>query len=340
MAKVLVTGGCGYIGSHTVVDLIEHGYEVVIADNLSRSTRQRMDGIKAITGKDVALYEIDLCDATLVKQMFNDNPDIEGIIHFAAYMSVPESVEQPLLYFRNNLNSLINVLDEAVQHQVAWLVFSSSCSVYGNAKDLPVTEQTAFGVAESPYARTKQIGEQMIGDTVRAYPTLKAVILRYFNPVGAHPSAQLGELPSFKPNSLGPIITRTAIGKRDKLTVYGTDYNTPDGTCVRDYIHVSDIAYAHTLALKHLQHDKATENPEVFNLGTGNGVTVLEIIHAFEAATGVKLNYELGPRRDGDVESIYANNEKATHVLGWRPQYNLKDMMAHAWAWEVHLNQL
>jgi len=337
MAKILVTGGCGYIGSHTVVDLLENGYEVIIADDLSRGTQQRLDAIKSITGKAVKNYAVNLCDAALTENIFVENPDIKGIIHFAAYMSVPESVQQPLLYFHNNLDAMINILNASVKHKISRFIFSSSCSVYGNPKDLPVTEQTPMGEAESPYARTKQIGEYMISDVVKANPFINAVNLRYFNPVGAHPSGLLGEIAAFKPYNLVPIITQTAAGKRGKLTVAGADYNTADGTCVRDYIHVSDVAHAHTLALKYLEKGKSVQNPEIFNLGTGTGATVLQVIHAFEKATGVKLNYELGPRRPGDVEAIYANKEKAEKLLGWVPKYDLEQMMSTAWEWEKNL---
>ena len=340
MAKILVTGGCGYIGSHTVVDLLENGYEVIIIDDFSSSSPIRLDGIKAITGKAVKHYPYNLCEPELVEQVFAENTDLQGIIHFAAFMSVPESVEQPLKYFRNNLNSLINLLEAATKYKVPYFVFSSSCSVYGNTAVTQVTEETPMSEAQSPYARTKQMGEQIITDTVHTNPALKAVQLRYFNPVGAHPSAQLGELASFKPNNLVPIITQTAMGKRAKLTIAGNDYNTPDGTSIRDYIHVSDVAHAHTLALRFLENEKHDVNPEIFNLGTGKGSSVLEVIHAFEQATSMKLNFDIGPRRPGDLEAIYANKEKAEKVLDWKPKYSLQDMMATAWAWEQHLSKL
>lgn len=338
MAKILVTGGCGYIGSHTIVDLIEHGYEVICADNLSYGSTQRLEGIEAITGVRVKNYAVDLADRQATEVVFKENPAIGGIVHFAAFMSVPESVEQPLRYYHNNLNSLINVLHYAQQYGVPHFVFSSSCSVYGQPDALPVTEHTPRKEAESPYARTKQIGEDIIRDFVKAYPTHKATLLRYFNPIGAHPSAQLGEYATFKPNNLAPLITDTALGKRDCLKVFGNQYPTRDGTCVRDYIHVCDIANAHTLAIKYLLGGQAKESVEVFNLGSGEGSTVLEVINAFEATTGVKLNWEFAPPRPGDVVAVYADRSKAQLVLGWLPKFSLNQMMETAWKWAKHLN--
>ncbi len=338
MAKILVTGGCGYIGSHTIVDLIEHGYEVICADNLSYGSTQRLDGIEAITGIRVSNYAINLADKLATETIFKENADIVGIVHFAAFMSVPESVEQPLRYFENNLNSLINVLHWAQIYRVPNFVFSSSCSVYGQPDALPVTELTPRKEAESPYARTKQIGEDIIRDFVKAHPAHQATLLRYFNPIGAHPSAQLGEYATFKPNNLAPLITDTALGKRDSLKVFGNEYPTRDGTCVRDYIHVSDIAHAHTLAIKHLLEGNASTPVEVFNLGSGEGSTVLEVLNAFETATGVKLNWHFAPPRPGDVIAVYADRTKATNELGWEPKYTLKDMMQSAWQWAQHLN--
>ena len=338
MGKVLVTGGCGYIGAHTVVDLLESNFEVVSVDNLSRGTTKYLEGIKKITGKEIKNYVIDLCEAERVREIFRSNADISGIIHFAAYKTVPESVEFPLRYFQNNLVSLINLLACVQEFKIPFFVFSSSCSVYGNPPSLPVTEETPMQEPESPYARTKQMGEAMIRDFSRAVPSTRFIALRYFNPVGAHESANIGEYAVEKPENLAPIITQTAIGRREKITVYGSDYATRDGSCVRDYIHVMDIARAHTLALKYLIDGKNKTNNEVFNLGTGNGVSVLEAIKAFEKVSGVKLNYELGPRRKGDVESIYANNTKARTLLGWIPARNIDDMMRTAWQWELKLS--
>ncbi|HXH19935.1 MAG TPA: UDP-glucose 4-epimerase GalE [Chitinophagales bacterium] len=337
MPKVLVTGGCGYIGAHTVVDLLENKLEVVSVDNLSRGTTKYLEGIKKITGKQVTNYVIDLCELERVREIFKNNPDITGIIHFAAYKTVPESVEQPLLYFHNNLTSLINLLKCVQEFRIPNFVFSSSCSVYGNPASLPVTEATPMAEPESPYARTKQMGEAMIRDFSRAFPHTKFISLRYFNPVGAHESAHIGEYAVEKPENLVPIITQTAIGKRQKMFVHGSDYNTRDGSCIRDYIHVMDIAHAHTLALQYLFDGKNQSNYEVFNLGTGNGVTVLEVIKAFEKVSGVKLNYELGSRRKGDVEAIYANNTLAKQRLGWTPSRTLEEMMRSAWEWEKKL---
>ncbi|PSL22803.1 UDP-glucose 4-epimerase GalE [Chitinophaga ginsengisoli] len=334
--KVLVTGGCGYIGAHTIVDLINNGFDVVSVDSNIRSSTQLLDGIEKITGKKIRNYKVDLCNLEDTHAVFHENRDIVGVIHFAALKTVPESVADPLLYFHNNLASLVNVLKCVKEFNVPNLVFSSSCSVYGNATELPVVEATPLGEAQSPYARTKQMGEQMIQDYSRVNDT-QSILLRYFNPVGAHPSALIGELPLGRPDNLVPVITQTAIGKIPKLTVFGHDYDTRDGSCIRDYIHVMDIANAHTRALQYLLDQKNTDNCEVFNLGTGNGVTVLEAIKAFEKISGVKLNYELGPRRPGDVIAIYANNTKAKEALGWEPNIGIEDMMRTAWQWEVAL---
>jgi len=334
--KVLVTGGCGYIGAHTIVDLINNGFDVVSVDSNIRSSTQLLDGIEKITGKKIRNYKVDLCNLEDTHAVFHENRDIVGVIHFAALKTVPESVADPLLYFHNNLASLVNVLKCVKEFNIPNLVFSSSCSVYGNATELPVVEATPLGEAQSPYARTKQMGEQMIQDYSRVNDT-QSILLRYFNPVGAHPSALIGELPLGRPDNLVPVITQTAIGKIPKLTVFGHDYDTRDGSCIRDYIHVMDIANAHTRALQYLLDQKNTDNCEVFNLGTGNGVTVLEAIKAFEKISGVKLNYELGPRRPGDVIAIYANNTKAKQSLGWEPNIGIEDMMRTAWQWEVAL---
>lgn len=334
--KVLVTGGCGYIGSHTIVDLINNGFDVVSVDSNIRSSTQLLDGVEKITGKKVRNYKVDLCNLEDTHAVFHENRDIVGVIHFAALKTVPESVAEPLLYFQNNLTSLVNVLKCVKEFNVPNLVFSSSCSVYGNTTALPVVEETPLGEAQSPYARTKQMGEQIIEDYSRVNDT-QSILLRYFNPVGAHPSALIGELPLGRPDNLVPVITQTAIGKIPKLTVFGHDFDTRDGSCIRDYIHVLDIANAHTKALQYLIDQKNKTNCEVFNLGTGNGVTVLEAIKAFEKISGVKLNYELGPRRPGDVIAIYANNAKAKQLLGWEPAIGIEDMMRTAWQWEVAL---
>lgn len=334
--KVLVTGGCGYIGAHTIVDLINNGFDVVSVDSNIRSSTQLLDGIEKITGKKVRNYKVDLCNLEDTNAVFHENRDIVGVIHFAALKAVGESVNEPLMYFQNNLTSLINVLKCVKEYNVPNLVFSSSCSVYGNTKDLPVVETTPLGEAQSPYARTKQIGEQIIEDYSRVNNT-QSILLRYFNPVGAHPSALIGELPLGKPDNLVPVITQTAIGKIPKMTVFGTDYDTRDGSCVRDYIHVMDIANAHTKALQYLIEHRNESNCEIFNLGTGNGVTVLEAIKAFEKISGIKLNYTTGPRREGDVISIYANNNKAKEKLHWSPEIGIEDSMRTAWQWEVSL---
>ncbi len=335
--KILVTGGSGYIGSHTIVDLIDNGFEVVCIDNFLRSTPRALEGIKAITGKEVKNYAVNLCDRAAVQKVFAEEKDIKGIIHFAALKTVPESVANPLLYFKNNIESLLNLLEAVQQYQIPYFVFSSSCSVYGNPDKLPVTEETPMKEAESPYARTKQIGEQIIKDFAKANQNLQFIALRYFNPVGAHASALIGEFSTEKPENLVPIITQTAIGKRGKMFVHGHDYPTRDGSCIRDYIHVVDIANAHTKAVQYLAGNKNTSNFEIFNLGTGEGVSVIEAIKAFEAVSGKTLNYELGDRRAGDVIAVYADNTKAKTLLGWNPKFNIEDMMKTAWAWELRL---
>ncbi len=336
MAKILVTGGCGYIGSHTIVDLIENGYDVISVDNNSRSNPIILKGIEQITGKRIKNYKVDLCNFDDTHAIFQENEDISGIIHFAAYKSVEESVKQPLLYYENNLISLINLLKCVQEFHISRFVFSSSCSVYGNAKTIPVTESTALMPAESPYGNTKQMSEQIVTAFAKSSDA-QSILLRYFNPAGAHPSAVIGEMPVGKPSNLVPAITQTAIGRIEKMFVYGTDYSTRDGSCIRDYIHVCDLAHAHTLSLKYLEEEKNESNCEIFNLGTGNGVTVLEAIHAFEKVSGVKLNYEKGPRRSGDVVSVYANNDLAREKLGWETRYSLEDIMASAWKWERRL---
>ncbi|HMO33534.1 MAG TPA: UDP-glucose 4-epimerase GalE [Lacibacter sp.] len=338
MKKILVTGGCGYIGSHTMVDLMQNGYDVVNIDNQSRSTPRMLEGVEKITGRPVRNYKVDLCNYDETYAVFQENPDIAGIIHFAAYKAVGESVEKPLLYFENNLVSLINLLKCMADFRVPHFVFSSSCTVYGNPDQIPVTEVTPPKPAESPYGYTKQMGEQIVSETIKSLLTT-AILLRYFNPVGAHPSGLIGELPVGKPQNLVPAITQTAIGKLPKMTVHGNDYPTRDGSCIRDYIHVCDLAHAHTLALDYLLQQKNFSACEVFNLGTGNGYTVLETIQAFEAVSGVPLNYEIGPRRPGDVVAIYANNDKARAYLGWNPAHSLEDMMRTAWNWELQLKK-
>ena len=338
MAKILVTGGCGFIGSHTIVDLIENGYEVICVDNNTRSHPNVLAGIQKITGKTIKNYKVDLCNYDDTFAVFQENPDIQGIIHFAAYKAVGESVEKPLMYFENNLYSLMSILKCVQEFSTPWFVFSSSCTVYGNPDEMMVTEETPLKPAASPYGYTKQMGEQILGEFCKNNNT-QTILLRYFNPVGAHPSIQIGELPIGKPQNLVPAITQTAIGKLPKMTVFGKDYPTRDGSCVRDYIHVSDIAHAHTLAIKYLQEARNEESCEVFNLGSGNGVTVLEAIQAFEKVSGVKLNYEIGPRRPGDVVAIYASNEKAKQKLGWNPQRSLDEMMLTAWKWELKLKE-
>lgn len=338
MSKILVTGGCGYIGGHTIVDLINNGFEVISIDDLSKGSLRMLSGIEKIVGHPVKNYKVNLCNLEDTEAVFIENPDIEGIIHFAAFKSVPESVEQPLRYFRNNIDSLVNILQCAQNYKVNNFVFSSSCSVYGNPASLPVEENEPLKEPESPYARTKQMGEAICSDFARAVKTFKVSLLRYFNPVGAHPSALIGELQE-KPENLVPAITQAAIGKRTNMQVYGTDYDTRDGSCVRDYIHVMDIANAHTKALQYLLGNHNQKRCEVFNLGSGNGVTVLELINAFEKVSGEKLNYTKGPRRVGDVVAVYANNSKARALLDWDIKYSLDDMMDTAWRWEQNLKK-
>ena len=336
MRKILVTGGCGYIGSHTIVDLIENGYDVISVDNNSRSNDNVLKGIEQITGKKIKNYKVDLCNFDDTFAIFQENEDINGIIHFAAYKSVGESVEKPLLYFENNLTSLINLLKCVQEFQTPHFVFSSSCSVYGNPDEIPVTEKTVPKPAESPYGYTKQMGEQIVNEFAKS-SGIDCILLRYFNPVGAHPSIAIGEMPVGKPENLVPGITQTAIGRIPKLFVHGTDYPTRDGSCIRDYVHICDLANAHTLSLKYLEEEKNTGLCEVFNLGSGNGVSVLEAIHAFEKVSGIKLKYELGPRRPGDVVAVYANNDLAKKLLGWNPQFTLDDMLSTAWKWEIRV---
>jgi UDP-glucose 4-epimerase len=340
MARILVTGGCGYIGSHTIVDLIEHGDEVISIDNFSRSNPTVFDGIRRITGQNVLNLELDLTDKQALNHISDQLTGIQGIIHFAAYKSVPESVAQPLMYYENNIQSLINILEMAEKAGIPHFVFSSSCTVYGDTTELPVTEDTPMGAAQNAYGMTKQIGEHIVQDHIRSGSKMQAILLRYFNPVGAHPSAEIGELPIDVPNNLVPYITQTAAGIRDELTVFGDDYNTRDGSCIRDYIHVMDIAAAHTEAISYLAGGRNEHPCEVFNLGTGEGVTVLEVVQAFEKVNNLNLNYKIGPRRPGDVEAVYSDNTKARERLGWEIKYSLEDMMRSAWAWQKKLGDI
>lgn len=332
--KVLVTGGTGYIGSHTIIDLIENGYNVVCVDNGCNSDESSLAAIEKITGVRVPYFHIDLCDVHGTETIFKAHPDIDGVIHFAALKAVGESVEKPLLYFRNNIDSLINTLDLSLKYGVKAFVFSSSCTVYGDVETSPVDEDTPLQEAASPYGRTKQIGEQIITDTLKNSP-MKSILLRYFNPAGAHPSGLLGESPINPPHNLVPVITETAIGKRPSMTVFGDDYPTRDGSCIRDYIHVCDLAHAHTLSLKHVFSGHQHPQTEIYNVGIGNGLTVLEIIKAFEKVTGLQLNYKIGDRRPGDVMAIYSDYKKAKNMLGWQPKFDVDDIMNTAWAWEV-----
>jgi UDP-glucose 4-epimerase len=338
MPTILVTGGCGYIGSHTLVDLINNGYQVVSIDNLVNSRESVLDGVEQITGVRVVNYAYNLCDMDKVRTVFEQHRDIEGIIHFAALKSVMESVTDPINYFDNNVNSLLNVLRCMDEFGVHRFIFSSSCSVYGNTKQLPVTEDTPLEEAESPYARTKQIGEMIIQDFAKASPQHQFVLLRYFNPAGAHPSAIIGER-SLKPAIyLVPVICEVGIGKRASMTVFGNTYPTRDGSCIRDFIHIMDLADAHTKCLQYLESKKAGRNCEVFNVGIGAGVSVLEAIEAFERVSGTRLNYTIGAPRAGDVVAIYANYTKAAAQMGWQPKYSIDDIMHSAWAWEQRMS--
>ncbi|MDT0641742.1 UDP-glucose 4-epimerase GalE [Zunongwangia sp. F363] len=337
--KILVTGGLGFIGSHTVVALQEQGFDVVIIDNLSNSSVDVLGGITRITNKEPEFEKMDLRDKAAVKSFFQKNPDIEGVIHFAASKAVGESVENPLLYYENNLSTLVYLLQELSEKQKANFIFSSSCTVYGQADNLPITENAPVKKAESPYGNTKQIGEEIIFDTCKVYSNLKAICLRYFNPIGAHPSAEIGELPIGTPQNLVPFITQTAIGKRKELSVFGNDYPTEDGTCIRDYIHVMDLARAHVVALKRLVNNEEESNFEVFNLGTGQGNSVLEVINTFEESTGQKLPYKIANRREGDVIAAYADTEKANNELGWKADFSLSEALQSAWKWEKAVNE-
>lgn len=338
MSKILVTGGTGYIGSHTVVELHQAGYTPVIIDNLSNSNIQILDQIEKIIGVRPEFHEFDLCDEAKVSAFVQANPDITGIIHFAASKAVGESVKQPLKYYHNNFFSLINLLN-AYQGKQINFVFSSSCTVYGEPDVLPVTESAPVKKAASPYGNTKQIAEEILEETANAYDNYNVIALRYFNPVGAHASALIGELPIGVPQNLLPFITQTAIGKREKLTVFGGDYDTPDGSCIRDYIHVVDLAKAHVAAIRLLEKGNPNGNYDVFNVGTGNGYSVLEAIAAFENASGKKLNYTVGPRREGDIIKVWGDVTKSSEQLGWKAELGIDEMMASAWAWEKHLQE-
>lgn len=335
---IFITGGAGYIGSHTIIELLETtDFNIVSIDNFSNSTPQTFDRIKKITGKEVKNYEIDLCDKNATEKIFEKEKNIIGIIHFAAFKSVPESVSNPHKYYHNNINSLLNILECCLTFNIPNFIFSSSCSVYGNIDQLPVKETSPLGKAESPYAYTKQVGEEIIKDYAQAHDQINTIALRYFNPVGAHISGLIGESPLNKPNNLVPIITNTAIGKTKQMTVFGSDYPTRDGTCIRDYIHVTDIGTAHIKALQRLIDNKNKSNFSIFNLGTGNGVSVLEAIKAFEKVSGQKLNYTIGQKRSGDVGAIYADNSFSEKNLGWKPLFDLDKMMQSAWQWELNL---
>ncbi|ALJ05233.1 UDP-galactose-4-epimerase [Pseudalgibacter alginicilyticus] len=334
MDKILVTGGLGFIGSHTVVELQNEGYEVVIIDDLSNSSIKVLDGITAITGKKPLFEKLDLKDKVGVETFFEKHNDIKGVIHFAASKAVGESVNEPLLYYENNIGTLIYILKELKKLPSAAFIFSSSCTVYGQADELPITENAPVKQAESPYGNTKQIGEEIIRDTCKVVPTLKAIALRYFNPVGAHESVEIGELPIGVPQNLVPFITQTAIGLRKELSVFGDDYPTPDGTCIRDYIHVVDLAKAHVVALGRLLQNKNKANYETFNLGTGTGSSVLEVVKSFEKVSGKKLNYKIVGRREGDIISAFADTNKANNELGWKTKLSLDDAMRSAWKWE------
>lgn len=337
--RILVTGGTGYIGSHTVVELQNNGYEVIIVDNLSNSRAEVVDSIEKITGIRPAFEKVDCLDYAGMDAVFSKYPGIKGIIHFAASKAVGESVQKPLLYYRNNLVSLINLLELMPKHEVEGIIFSSSCTVYGQPDKLPVTEQAPIKKAESPYGNTKQINEEIIRDTVASGAPIQAILLRYFNPIGAHPTALIGELPNGVPQNLVPYLTQTAMGIREKLSVFGDDYNTPDGSCIRDYIYVVDLAKAHVVAMNRIMDKKQKEKVEVFNIGTGRGVSVLELIHAFESATGVKLNYQITGRRAGDIEQVWADPSFANNELGWKADTTIEETLRSAWNWQVKLRE-
>ena len=337
---ILVTGGTGFIGSHTTVELQEAGYDVVIVDNLSNSKIEVLDGIEKITGIRPAFEKVNLEDKEATERVFQKYPNIEGIIHFAASKAVGESVEKPLMYYRNNVVSLINLLEMMPKYNVKGFIFSSSCTVYGQPKpeNLPVTEDAPHQKATSPYGNTKEINEQIIYDYIHSGAPIKSIVLRYFNPIGAHPTAHIGELPNGVPNNLIPYVTQTAMGIRKQLTIFGNDYNTEDGTCIRDYIYVVDLAKAHVAAMARVL-DKETDKIEYFNIGTGSGNSTLEIVTTFEKATGVKVNWKFGPRREGDIEKIWGDCTKANTVLGWKADTPLEDVLASAWKWQQKLRE-
>ena len=339
MARILVTGGTGYIGSHTTVELMQQGYDVVIVDNLSNSNADVLDGIEAIVGTRPPFEQVDCNDALAMADVFTRYPDIVGVIHFAASKAVGESVEQPLLYYRNNLMSLVTLLEQMKAHNVHNIVFSSSCTVYGQptSEHLPVDETAPIQMALSPYGNTKQINEEIIRDEAHADKSLQATILRYFNPIGAHPSAMIGELPNGVPQNLLPFVTQTAIGLRKELKVFGNDYNTPDGSCIRDYIYVVDLAKAHVKAVERMLSGTALDQVEVFNLGTGRGLSVLEILNTFMQVTGVDVPYQIVGRREGDIEQVWAKPDKANNVLGWKADTPIEQVLQSAWKWEQKL---
>ncbi|MCD8290537.1 MAG: UDP-glucose 4-epimerase GalE [Prevotella sp.] len=338
---ILVTGGTGFIGSHTTVELQQAGYKVVIVDNLSNSKVEVVDGIEKITGVRPDFEQVDCCDLKAMESVFAKYKDIKGIIHFAASKAVGESVEKPLLYYRNNITSLLNMLELMPKFNVKGIIFSSSCTVYGQPtpENLPVTEEAPIQKALSPYGNTKQINEEIICDFIHSGAPIKSIILRYFNPIGAHPSAYIGELPNGVPMNLIPFVTQTAIGIRKQLKIFGNDYNTPDGTCIRDYIYVVDLAKAHVKAMERVLDNPDTEAVEYFNIGTGSGVSTLEVVEGFEKATGVKLNWEYAPRREGDIEKVWGNVDKANKVLGWKAENSLEDTLRSAWKWQLKLKE-
>ncbi|HOT63960.1 MAG TPA: UDP-glucose 4-epimerase GalE [Dysgonamonadaceae bacterium] len=337
--KILVTGGTGYIGSHTVVELQQAGYEVVIVDNLSNSNADVIEGIVRITGQRPVFEKLDCTDMPAMQALFDRHRGMDGIIHFAASKAVGESVKKPLKYYRNNIVSLINLLELMPKFDVKGIVFSSSCTVYGEPDSNPIDESAPIKPATSPYGNTKQINEEIIRDFIHSGAPIKSVILRYFNPIGAHPTAEIGELPLGVPQNLVPFITQTGIGIREELSVFGNDYNTPDGTCIRDFINVVDLAKAHVIAIERMLEHKSDENVEIFNLGTGRGLSVLELIHVFEKVTGKPLNYKIVGRREGDIEQIWANPERANKILGWKAETNIEDTMASAWKWQLRLRE-
>jgi UDP-glucose 4-epimerase len=334
MKKILVTGGLGYIGSHVVVELQNNGFEVVVIDDLSNSSLETVDRIFEITGKRLLFEKIDLKEKQFVSDFFNRHDDIDGVIHFAASKAVGESVNNPLKYYENNIHPLVYLLQELNKLVLPKLIFSSSCTVYGQARVLPITEAAQIKDPESPYGNTKKVGEQIIKDTCSANKSLNTIALRYFNPIGAHKSGNIGELPIGTPQNLVPFVTQTGIGLREELSIYGNDYPTPDGTCIRDYIHVVDLAKAHVIAMKQLLEEENRENYEVYNIGTGKGSSVLEVVNTFEEVSGIKLNYSIAPRRKGDIISAYADTTKANLILGWKSELTLKDALQSAWEWE------